>query len=67
MRTNIDLDDSLLEEAFRYADVKTKKDLVHTALREFIASHRRPDVRKLRGTGGILPDYDYKRLRREEP
>lgn len=66
MRTNIDLDDTLIEEAFRYAPVKTKKELVHLALREFIASRRRLDVRDLRGTGGILPDYDYKRLRNDE-
>lgn len=66
MRTNIDLDDSLLEEAFRYAKVSTKKDLVHLALREFIANRRRLDVRELRGSGGIRPDYDYKQLRTEE-
>ena len=66
MRTNIDLDDTLLEEAFRYAKVSTKKDLVHLALQEFIANHRRLDMRELRGTGGLRPDYDYKRLRTEE-
>ena len=63
MRTNIELDDSLVEEALRYAGVKTKKDLVHLALREFVARRRRRDVRELPGTVGIRPDYDYKRLR----
>jgi len=63
MRTNIDLDDELLAEAFRYADVKTKKDLVHLALQEFVARHRRRDVRELAGIGGIRDDYDYKSLR----
>lgn len=67
MRTNIELDDKLVEEAFRYTDVKTKKDLVHEALRELIANRRRPDVRELWGAGGISPDYDYKRLRNEDP
>lgn len=66
MRTNIDLDGTLLEEAFRYAKVSTKKDLVHLALQEFIANHKRLDMRELRGTGGLRPDYDYKRLRTEE-
>jgi Arc/MetJ family transcription regulator len=66
MRTNIELDDALIKEAFRYAPVKTKKDLVHLALREFIAHHQRLDVRDLRGSGGIRSDYDYKRLRNEE-
>lgn len=40
MRTNIELDATLIEEAFRYADVTTKKDLVHLALREFVERHR---------------------------
>lgn len=63
MRTNIDLDDALVEEAFRYASVGTKKELVHLALKEFIENRRRLDMRELRGVGGILSDYDYKRLR----
>jgi Arc/MetJ family transcription regulator len=48
----------------RYA-VKIKKDLVDLVLREFVERHRRRDVRELRGTVGIRPDYDYKRLRTE--
>jgi len=67
VRTNIDLDDDLVQEAFRHAKVSTKKELVHLALQEFVANHRRPDVRELRGAGGIRPDYDYKRLRIEDP
>lgn len=63
-RTNIVLDDELVEEAFKYADVKTKRELVDLALREFVEAHRqRPDVRDLLGKVHIRPDYDYKRLR----
>lgn len=65
MRTNIDLDDALVEEAFRLVPVSTKKELVHLALKELIESRRRLDMRDLRGTGGIRPDYDYKRLRED--
>ena len=65
MRTNIDLDEALLEAAFRYAPVKTKRELVHLALREFVEHHQRRDLRELRGQGGIAPDYDYKALRKE--
>ena len=65
MRTNIDLDESLLAEAFRYSEARTKKELVHEALEEFILRHRQRDVRELPGTVGIHPDYDYKVLRRE--
>ena len=67
MRTNIDLDDQLVAEAMRYAEVRTKKDLVHLALSEFVARHRRRDVRELRGNVGIRQDYDYKRMRIGEP
>jgi Arc/MetJ family transcription regulator len=41
MRTNIDLDEGLVEEAFRYVDVRTKKELVHVALQELVERHRR--------------------------
>lgn len=63
MRTNIDLDAALVAEALRITQARTKKELVHLALRELIAAHRRRDVRELKGTGGIRPDYDHKALR----
>ncbi len=63
MRTNIVLDDDLLREAFRYARVKTKRELVQQALREFIEQHRRLDVRELRGRVRIRRGYDHKKLR----
>ena len=63
MRTNIVLDDELMEEAFRYADVRTKRELVHLALREFVENRRRRDVRELRGRVALRPGYDHKALR----
>jgi Arc/MetJ family transcription regulator len=63
MRTNIVLDDSLVKEAFRYAPVKTKRELVDLALRELVASRKRRDLRELFGRGGIRDDYDYKSVR----
>lgn len=63
MRTNIELDDELVEAAFRYAPVKTKRELVQLALREFVEHHRRRDLRELRGKGGIAEEYDHKALR----
>jgi len=64
MRTNIVLDDKLLKEAFTYSKAKTKKDLIHEALREFIASKKRFDLRDLKGRIVFREDYDYKKLRR---
>lgn len=63
MRTNIVLDEVLVKEAFRYAGVKTKRELVNLALREFVENHRRHDVRELRGQVALKPGYDYKALR----
>ncbi|MBD0253750.1 MAG: type II toxin-antitoxin system VapB family antitoxin [Rubrobacter sp.] len=63
MRTNIVLDDELVEEAFRHTDAKTKRELVDVALREFVENHKRKDIRELRGRISFHPGYDYKKLR----
>jgi Arc/MetJ family transcription regulator len=52
-----------VKEAFRHAPVKTKRELVDLALREFVAARKRRDLRELFGRGGIREDYDYKALR----
>jgi len=31
MRTNVELDDTLVEEAFRLSNIRTKKELLHLA------------------------------------
>jgi len=63
MRTNIVLDDDLVEEAFRYANVKTKKELVHLALKEFVENAKRLSLLDLKGKISFADDYDYKSLR----
>ncbi len=67
MRTNIVLDEALVREAMKYAEVKSKRELVDLALREFVAARRRRDISELFGKVEIDPDYDYKALRREGP
>ncbi|BAQ67031.1 type II toxin-antitoxin system VapB family antitoxin [Geminocystis sp. NIES-3709] len=63
MRTNIDLDDSLLEEAFRLTNVRTKKELVNLALKEFIRSRQKLNLLDLSGKIELREDYDYTQLR----
>ncbi len=63
MRTNIDLDDNLVKEAFKYVPAKTKKDLVHQALREFVESHSRLNLLELEGKIEFFEGYDYKAMR----
>jgi Arc/MetJ family transcription regulator len=64
MRTNIILNDSLLKEAFKHTRARTKKDLVHLALEEFVHNHARLDIRDLKGKIEIREGYDHKALRR---
>lgn len=63
MRTNIDLDEQLMEEAFRLSNVRTKKELVHLALQEFINSKKKKDLLELSGQIRFHDGYDYKALR----
>jgi Arc/MetJ family transcription regulator len=63
MRTNIDLDDSLLEEAFRVTNVRTKKELVNLALKELIRSRKKLNLLDLSGKIDLREDYDYTQLR----
>jgi Arc/MetJ family transcription regulator len=63
MRTNIVLDDELVAEAARLSGIKTKRALVHEALRTFVATHKRKSLLDLVGKVELAQDYDYKRLR----
>ncbi|MDA8339908.1 MAG: type II toxin-antitoxin system VapB family antitoxin [Nitrospiraceae bacterium] len=64
MRTNIVLDDKLLKEAFKHSTAKTKKDLIHEALKELITVRQKKDLRELRGKITFMEDYDYKKMRK---
>lgn len=48
-RTNIDLDDRLVKEGLRVFKCKTKKELIHLALKELLKTERRKEILKLRG------------------
>jgi len=63
MRTNVVLDDRLVEEAFRLSRVKTKKDLIHQALQEFVETRKRVDLLDLAGRIRFAKDYNYKKMR----
>ncbi len=63
MRTNIVIDENLLEEAFSVSEAKTKKDLVHEALRELVRLRKRKDLTELAGTVEFYKDFDHKKLR----
>lgn len=63
MRTNISLDDELVEEAFNLSRSKTKKELIHEALKEFVENRRRRNLLDLEGRIKFAKGYNYKKLR----
>ena len=64
MRTNIVLDDDLVQEAFSCTGVRTKRELVHLALQELVRRHRKRDLTELAGRIRLRDDFDYKAIRR---
>ena len=49
MRTNIEIDDTVMREAQRLVGTRTKRETVDLALRELVARHGRLGVLDLRG------------------
>ncbi len=49
MRTNIVLDDKLVERAQKLTGIKTKREVVHEALRTLILLREQGEIRALRG------------------
>ena len=63
MRTNVLIDDTLMETAMRTSGLKTKKDVIETALQEFIKKNMCKDLLDLQGQIQFVDDYDYKAIR----
>ena len=65
MRTNIDIDDSILEEAMAATGLPTKRATVEAALRQLVTAHRRREA--IRAMQGIGWDGDLDDMRRDKP
>ena len=63
MRTNIVLDDNLVEEAFRLTDARTKRELIQLALKELIRVRRKLNLADLAGRIRLRDDFDHKAMR----
>ena len=63
MRTNVELDDDLVAEAFRLTNLRTKKELLNLALKELIRNKKKKNLLDLAGKIEFRDDYDYKSLR----
>ena len=63
MRTNIVLNDELVEQAFALTGVRTKKDLIDLALKELVRSRQRKNLIDLAGRIRFRAGFDHKTLR----
>jgi Arc/MetJ family transcription regulator len=64
MPTNLSIDPNLLDEALNISGLKTKKDTVNLALREFVQRRKQREITTLFGKLPSDSDYDYKKGRK---
>ena len=64
VRTNVVLDDELVDEAFGCSQaIRTKRELIETALREYVNNRKRKNIGELVGKIKFRDGYDYKSMR----
>lgn len=67
MRTNIVIDDALMDEALKATGLKTKREAVELGLRTLVQLSRQREVKKLRGKVQWIGDLDAMRLDGRHP
>jgi Uncharacterized protein conserved in bacteria (DUF2191). len=64
MRTNIILNDDLIEEAFKYSsNINSKRELVEVALKEYVENRKMKNLKEIKGKIKFADNYDYKSMR----
>jgi Arc/MetJ family transcription regulator len=63
MQITLNLDESLLNEAFQLTNLTTQEDLVNFALTELVRSRRKKNLLDLAGQIQFTEDFDHKDLR----
>jgi len=63
MRTNIVIDDYLITEAMKMSSIKTKKEIVNIALKEYVENKKKKNLLDLVGKIELDKNYDYKAAR----
>jgi len=63
MNTNIFIDNELITLAIDLSELKTKKDVVDIALREYVARRKKKNIANLKGQIEFAEGYDYKKAR----
>lgn len=67
-RTNIVLNENIVQEALKLSKLKTKRAVIDVALKEFVANHKPQNsmaalLKSLDGESPFYKGYDYKALR----
>jgi Arc/MetJ family transcription regulator len=65
MRTNIEIDDRLMQQAMRASGARTKRAVVEEALRLLIQTRAQTAIRRLRGQVTWDGDLEVSRLARD--
>ncbi len=63
MATNLNIDIELLDAAYDISGLKTKKETVNLALKEFIQRHKQKEILKFLNKIDYDDSYDYKNER----
>jgi Arc/MetJ family transcription regulator len=58
MRTNIDIDDELMNKALKFSTLKTKKEIINEALNEYVKYQMRLKLLSLKGKVKWVGDLD---------
>lgn len=67
MRTTVDIDKDLLEEALKVSKIRTKKELIHLSLKEYIRRLRIKNLKKRLGDYDLTIDLkDLEKSREDE-
>ena len=63
MRTKIEIEDELMQKAMLVSGLRSKEEVVNSALLEFIQRRTQKDLAKLQGTIRFAHGYDHKAAR----
>ena len=63
MRTQLVLDDELVNEALNLTGIRNKRELINLALKELVQNSQKKDLFQLAGQLELDKDYDYKAAR----
>jgi Arc/MetJ family transcription regulator len=63
MQITLNLDDSLLNEAFQLTNLSTQEEVINLALQELVRSRKKKNLLDLAGQIQFAPDFNHKAMR----